>query len=76
MWSVRKSLEYVGDLEAAALHTENSTGRLAEKMFTNGPTYTHVAVLYESMVIASYLQKEPPKVPVVADLSERRNHRE
>jgi Ca-activated chloride channel family protein len=57
---------FVNDIEAAALHTENSTGCLAEKMFANGVSYTHAAVLYESMVVASYTQKQPPSIPVVA----------
>lgn len=56
---------FVGEIEAAALHTENSTGHLAEKMFTNGSSYVHAAVLYESMVIESYMQKDR-KVPIVA----------
>ena len=57
---------FVGDIEASVLHSGNSTGSLAGKMFANGWSYLHAAVLYESMLVGIYTQNEPPKVPIVA----------
>ncbi len=57
---------FVSDIEAAVLHTENSTGALAGKMFTKGASYVHAAVLYESMIVGTYASKDPSRVPIVA----------
>ena len=57
---------FLGDIEVWVLHSGNSTGMLAEKMFAYGPSYVHAAVLYESMVVGSYARKQPTTFPIVA----------
>lgn len=58
--------KYVSDIENSVVHYGSSTGFFGRKMFSNGPEYLSAAVLYENMVIESYLQDNHTIFPVVA----------
>jgi len=58
--------EFVGAIEKSIVHYGSSTGFFGRKMFSEGPGYLSAAVLYENMVIESYLGTSAPQLPVVA----------
>ena len=58
--------QFMSALERAVVHYGSSTGFFGKKMFANGPEYLSAAVLYENMVIESYLPKYKLPFPVVA----------
>jgi Ca-activated chloride channel family protein len=57
--------QFVGGVEQSVVHYGSSTGFFGRKMFSNGPEYLSAAVLYESMVVESYSQKDLA-FPIVA----------
>jgi Ca-activated chloride channel homolog len=62
----QETAKYLGDIENSVVHYGSSTGFFGRKMFSNGPEYLSAAVLYENMVIESYLQNNRTVFPVVA----------
>jgi Ca-activated chloride channel family protein len=56
---------FLSAIEGSVVHYGSSTGFFGRKMFANGPQYLSAAVLYESMVVESYSEKNMP-FPVVA----------
>ncbi|MCI0619012.1 substrate-binding domain-containing protein [bacterium] len=61
-----ETAKYLSDIENSVVHYGSSTGFFGRKMFSNGPEYLSAAVLYENMVIESYLQNNRTVFPVVA----------
>ncbi|MCI0442705.1 VWA domain-containing protein [bacterium] len=61
-----ETAKYLSDIENSVVHYGSSTGFFGRKMFSNGPEYLSAAVLYENMVIESYLQSNRTIFPVVA----------
>jgi Ca-activated chloride channel family protein len=57
--------QFIAGVEKSVVHYGSSTGFFGRKMFANGPEYLSAAVLYESMVVESYSEKNLP-FPVVA----------
>jgi Ca-activated chloride channel family protein len=57
--------QFIAGVEQSVVHYGSSTGFFGRKMFANGPEYLSAAVLYESMVVESYSEKNLP-FPVVA----------
>jgi Ca-activated chloride channel family protein len=57
--------QLIAGVEQSVVHYGSSTGFFGRKMFANGPEYLSAAVLYESMVVESYSQKNLA-FPVVA----------
>lgn len=57
--------QFIAGVEQSIVHYGSSTGFFGRKMFANGPEYLSAAVLYESMVVESYSEKNLP-FPVVA----------
>ncbi|HXB20474.1 MAG TPA: VWA domain-containing protein [Candidatus Solibacter sp.] len=57
--------EFVAGIENSVVHYGSSTGFFGRKMFANGPQYLSASVLYESMVVESYAERNMP-FPVVA----------
>jgi Ca-activated chloride channel homolog len=57
--------QLVAGVEQSVVHYGSSTGFFGRKMFANGPEYLSAAVLYESMVVESYSQRDLA-FPVVA----------
>jgi Ca-activated chloride channel family protein len=63
-----RAAPFVRRVQANVVHYGRSTGFFAEKMFTRGPSYLSAAVLYENLVVESYLDakyRDKP-FPVVA----------
>src|SRR5262249_33648270 len=63
-----RATPFVKRVQANVVHYGRSTGFFAEKMFTRGPSYLSAAVLYENLVVESYLDakyRDKP-FPVVA----------
>src|SRR5262249_29566397 len=60
-----KVRDFLSGVEQSVVHYGSSTGFFGRKMFTSGPEYLSAAVLYESMVVESYSNKDMP-FPVVA----------
>jgi Ca-activated chloride channel homolog len=58
--------ELVAGIERAVVHYGSSTGFFGRRMFSAGPQYLSAAVLYENMVIESYVREPRPILPVVA----------
>src|SRR5262244_3937211 len=55
----------IAGVEQSVVHYGSSTGFFGRKMFANGPEYLSAAVLYESMVVESYSERNLA-FPVVA----------
>lgn len=51
-------LEYLTRTEGAVVHYGKSTGFFSDKMLTRGPRYLSAAVLYENLVVQSYLKDD------------------
>ncbi len=51
-------LEALRKIEGAVVHYGKSTGFFADKMLTRGPRYLSAAVLYENLVVQSYLKPD------------------
>ena len=47
---------FMADIEDAIVHYGKSTGFFSDKMIERGPTYLSAAVLYENLVIESYIE--------------------
>lgn len=52
------TLDFLRKIEGAVVHYGKSTGFFADKMLTRGPRYLSAAVLYENLVVQSYLKDE------------------
>jgi Ca-activated chloride channel family protein len=65
---VSKAEPFLKKVQANVVHYGRSTGFFAEKMYTRGPSYLSAAVLYENLVVESYLdpQYASKPFPVVA----------
>jgi Ca-activated chloride channel family protein len=65
---VSKAAPFLRKVQANVVHYGRSTGFFAEKMYTRGPGYLSAAVLYENLVVESYLdpQYRNKPFPVVA----------
>jgi Ca-activated chloride channel homolog len=65
---VDRASAFVKRVQANVVHYGRSTGFFAEKMFTRGPGYLSAAVLYENLVVESYLDPKyaSKPFPVVA----------
>lgn len=65
---VRRARDFVRRVQANVVHYGRSTGFFAENMFTRGPAYLSAAVLYENLVVESYLDSRyaAKPFPVVA----------
>lgn len=57
--------QFIAGVEQSVVHYGSSTGFFGRKMFANGPEYLSAAVLYESMVVESYSERNLP-FPIVA----------
>src|SRR5262249_39956644 len=57
--------QFIAGVEQSVVHYGSSTGFFGRKMFANGPEYLSAAVLYESVVVESYAQRDLA-FPVVA----------
>jgi Ca-activated chloride channel family protein len=68
--SKSQTRDFIGKIESAVTHYGESTGFFANEMFNRGPDYLSAAVMYESLVVASYDQAQYPDAkkypPVVA----------
>ena len=60
-----QSKQFIAGVEQSVVHYGSSTGFFGRKMFANGPEYLSAAVLYESMVVESYSERNLP-FPIVA----------
>jgi Ca-activated chloride channel family protein len=59
---VKKAGGYLERLEKGVVHYGSSTGFLGKRMYANPPTFLNAAVLYENMVVESYLPANKGKV--------------
>jgi Ca-activated chloride channel family protein len=68
--SKSQTRDFIGTIESAVTHYGESTGFFADEMFNRGPDYLSAAVMYESLVAASYDPAQYPNAkkypPVVA----------
>ena len=55
---------YISGIEQSVVHYGSSTGFFGDRLILNGPAYLSAAVLYESVVIDSYIKN--PVEPLVA----------
>jgi Ca-activated chloride channel family protein len=60
-----QSKQFIAGVEQSIVHYGSSTGFFGRKMFANGPEYLSAAVLYESMVVESYSERNLA-FPIVA----------
>ncbi|MDB6172835.1 MAG: hypothetical protein JWL59_2146 [Chthoniobacteraceae bacterium] len=63
---IEKTAAFLSSIEKSVVHYGSSTGFFGKKMFANGPEYLSASVLYENMVIESYLPKYQMPFPIVA----------
>jgi Ca-activated chloride channel family protein len=65
---VDRAAPFVKRVQGGVVHYGRSTGFFAENMFTRGPAYLSAAVLYENLVVESYLDAryQAKPFPVVA----------
>jgi Ca-activated chloride channel family protein len=59
---VRKAGPYLEKIERGVVHYGSSTGFFGKRMFANSPQYLNAAVLYENMVVESYLPPHKGKL--------------
>src|SRR5207253_3861702 len=59
---VKKAAPYLERLESGVVHYGSSTGFFGKLMYANRPTFLNAAVLYENMVVESYLPQMKGKV--------------
>lgn len=60
----QKTKRFISEVEGAVVHYGKSTGFFAEKMQQRGPSYLSAAVMYENLIVESYLH--PIEMPLVS----------